>query len=92
MTPRKQTQLNAVKRILTEQGKISRNDCIDNRLTIRLGAYIEILRNDEGWKIAGKKSQNDFIYTLEEKPKVPEVKIVERIDSNGNITRIAVYN
>jgi hypothetical protein len=88
---KKQTQLNYVRNWLSVKGTISRNYCIDNRISIRLGALIEILRNKENWKISGKKLGNDFIYTLEEKPYVPQVKIVERLDEFGNIKRIAQY-
>jgi hypothetical protein len=91
MTPKKQTQINAVKRVLKETGKISRNDCIYvKHITTRLGAYIKDLRN-EGWDIeTDESSKTDCVYILKSKPHVPEVRIVE-VNENGIIRRVARY-
>ena len=89
MTPRRQTQLNIVKNYLKVKGSISRNYCLSIFIS-RLGAYVNQL-NSEGWEIEGKKSGNDYVYTLKNKPHVPEVKIVEK-EENGIIRRVAVYN
>jgi hypothetical protein len=62
---KKLTQQEQVAKSLKEQGYISRNVCIDTRLTIRLGAVIERLRNGHGWNINGKHVGSDFIYYLE---------------------------
>ena len=89
MTPRRQTQLNIVKNYLKVKGSISRNYCLSIYIS-RLGAYVNQL-NSEGWEIEGRKVENDYVYTLKNQPKVPEVKIIERIDSSGKVTRVATY-
>jgi len=86
---RQKTQIDTVKRILSETGHISRNQCLSMFIS-RLSAYALDLRN-EGWKIEGKKSGNDYVYTLKSKPHIPQVKIIERLDEFGNIKRIAQY-
>jgi len=86
---RRNTQLNRIRAIIEVRGWISRNYCLLVHIT-RLSAYILDLKN-EGYEILGKKKNNDYVYTLLDRPKESEVKIVERIDSSGKITRLAVY-
>jgi hypothetical protein len=63
---KKLTQQEKVVNILKENGHVSRNACINSRLTIRLGAIIERLRNKQGMNISGKHVGSDFIYYLEQ--------------------------
>ena len=55
--------------MLKTQGYVSRNYCINNRISIRLGAIIHNLKKD-GWVLTGEKSNNDFIYWLEKSPQL----------------------
>lgn len=86
---KKNTQLILVSDKLTKEGSISRNWCLSQYLT-RVAAYINDLKND-GWEIQGKKVNGDYIYTLIKKHHVPQVKIVEKVDSSGNLRRYATY-
>ena len=86
---KKQTQLNYVRNWLSVKGTISRNHCLSVYIS-RLSAYILELKN-LGWEIEGKKSGNDYVYELKSKPHVPQIKIVEKVDSSGKLTRYATY-
>ena len=65
----KVTQLERVKKILMEQGTISRNYCLDTRLTTRLSEYIRALR-EEGWNIDTdeKTTKSDTLYHVKNMP------------------------
>jgi len=54
----KQTQLEFIKQRLNENGKISRNECLQNYIS-RLGARIADLRK-EGWNIEGEFEKTDY--------------------------------
>lgn len=65
---KKQSQLNIIKQQLLDKGWISRNDCLRNFITSRLGAYICDLQK-EGWDIKGEYTKDkDFKYTLVKSP------------------------
>ena len=70
----KTSQKDIVIRILREEGKIDNFRCIDNRITIRLGAIIHNLTK-EGWafnthfSIAPNQKKN-FVYEVVSDPKV----------------------
>lgn len=59
------TQKERIKEILLRDGRVDNFYCIDNRITIRLGAIIERLRH-EGWEITGDylEGTKNFCYTL----------------------------
>jgi hypothetical protein len=80
-----------VKQLISEQGFIGRNQCLAIFIT-RLGAIAHELES-EGYVFEAGYTQDrkDYRYTLKSKPHVPVIKIVEKIDSNGKITRIAQY-
>lgn len=65
-----QTQLNFVKKHLLDNGKISRNYCLQNYIS-RLGARINDLR-EAGWEISSDfvKTEHgkDYVYTLVNAP------------------------
>lgn len=67
----KKTQEERVKEILRENGKISRNHCLQNYIS-RLGAIIFDLK-EQGWDITGEwvktERGKDFVYTLSDRPK-----------------------
>jgi hypothetical protein len=79
----KKTQEDWVKNQLRENGKISRNFCLQNYVS-RLGAIIFIIK-EQGWDINGHwvKTEHgkDFVYTLVNRPtkKVSRFEIVDNV-------------
>lgn len=67
------TQRNFVEQQLKENGKITRNLCLQNYIT-RLGAIICNMRHD-GWDITGKYEGKDYVYRA--KPKGHTVYKIE---------------
>ena len=80
------SQKDFVIRKLRQNGEITRNECLQNRIT-RLGAIIWTLRNEDKWEIAEgefRKTENgkDFVYKLiAERPKSVYEKMHEEISS-----------
>jgi len=63
---------------LNLNGKVSRNWCLDRRIT-RLGAIICLL-NKEGWNLTGKWEGNDYVYSkFNEKQAIHAKRPVEPI-------------
>ena len=67
---KKESQLEYVKKLLLNYGKVSRNHCLEQRLT-RLTSRIDDLKN-EGWEIEPKREKinggTDFVYYLKSSP------------------------
>lgn len=61
------TQRDKVLKLLRENGKITRNECLRMYIS-RLGAIILSLKK-EGMNITGEYKDGDYIYTLQDKPK-----------------------
>jgi len=80
----KPTQLQFVKKALESYGEISRNLCLQERIT-RLGAIIHALRQ-EGWDFVTERRNGDYVYILKDKPKVRKT-VVER-DEFGSILKV----
>lgn len=80
----KQTQLKFVKQALESYGEISRNFCLQNRIS-RLGAIIALLKST-GWEFVTERRYGDYVYILKDKPKQKKT-VVER-DVFGNIIRV----
>lgn len=81
----KKSQLDKVREILMQERKISRNTCIDTRLTVRLSSYINQLKK-EGYGISGAKMGNDFIYYLFGAPKTLQTEVIR--NELGNIIQV----
>jgi hypothetical protein len=64
---KEKTQRERVADILLEKGQISNYTTIDTRLSIRLAAIINVLRNN-GWKIETKMEGKECIYKLVSAP------------------------
>ena len=77
----KESQLQYVKNFLKQNGYISRNQCLQQRIT-RLGALICLL-NKMGWKIEGKwvhkNGGRDYEYHLIDYPKIRKSVIINNI-------------
>jgi hypothetical protein len=50
-----------VETILNNEGSISRNRCIQEKITTRLAAIIGILKQ-EGYSFTTKETESDFVY------------------------------
>jgi hypothetical protein len=65
------TQRQTILKILKEKGVVDNYYCIDNRLTIRLGAIIEVLRK-QGYQIETKMVEKNCHYYLLNSPTTQE--------------------
>lgn len=77
----RKTQKQIVKELLRQQGKVDNFYCIENKITIRLGAIIERIRSEDGWVIEGgyKDGTKNWEYRLMRGPKhLIRVEYVER--------------
>lgn len=81
----KRTQRQKVEEILRRDGQISNFYCLDNRITIRLGAIIHLLR-DDGWDIVTEMEGANCIYKLRNVP----AKMVLRpvFQENGTVRMV----
>lgn len=72
----KTSQKDKVLKLLIENGKVTRNQCLRDFITTRLSAYILDFRK-EGMNIKAEYKDGDFIYTLMDKPKyIEEFRVV----------------
>lgn len=65
----KKTQIEWVKERLRANGKISRNECLQNCIS-RLGAIIQRLEG-QGWVFFPSSEDGDYVYSLQDRPKPP---------------------
>jgi len=84
---KQESQQTYIEHILLNYGRISRNRCLEERIT-RLGAYVNIL-NNSGWEIKGRYEKKngglDFVYELISSP---FKKVIYKIDGmNKEIIR-----
>ena len=59
------TQKEKVLKILKREKKVSRNYCVNERISLRLSAIMFELKK-EGYIIVGRFEKGDFIYYLED--------------------------
>lgn len=74
--------------LLKSYGTVSRNHCLEQRIT-RLASIISGLNNEEnGWEIKGqyvkKNGGKDFVYSV---VKMPFKKVTYHVEGVGNISR-----
>lgn len=85
---KKETQKDRVRKILLANGKIDNYYCIENKLTIRLGAIMCALK-EEGFKFTSNyiEGTKNCVYTLVDTPKV-EVKRLIVVPTGDNSVRL----
>ena len=69
------TQRQKIEEILLRDGQVDNYHCLDNRLTIRLGAIIHVMRN-EGYKIRSEMRNKNCVYILESTPDPEQLSFI----------------
>lgn len=83
----KQTQEDYIVSLLKNYGTVSRNHCLEQRIT-RLASIISGLNEGGAWDIKGqyvkKNGGKDFVYSV---VKMPFKKVTYHVEGVGNISR-----